>query len=374
MTKRPTLAVGLMSGTSLDGVDAALVRIDGPTQATLLDFLTRPYTDDERTELRGALNPSGSAGTRGLARLHVRLAEWSAEAVQALLVQSRTPASELTLIAFPGQTVWHEPPVVTWQLGEPAVLAERFGVRVVSGFRARDVAAGGQGAPLVPMADVLLFASPDGPRVLLNLGGMANLTYVPRRADEAGVLAFDTGPGVAIIDGVARLVDGRRSYDRDGAIAARGTPREEVLAELLADPFFATLPPKSTGRERFGDGYARALHQRVPGPDGVATAVELTARSVAAAIRQWVPARVEVVASGGGCHHPGLMTSLQRHLETSPGCHGLRRFDDLFFPGDAKEAVAFALLGYLTLHGQPGNVPAATGASGPRVLGSVTPA
>jgi len=374
MTERPTLAVGLMSGTSLDGVDAALVRIDGPTQATLLDFLTRPYTDDERAELRGALNPSGSAGAPGLARLHVRLAEWSAEAVQALLVRSRTPASELTLIAFPGQTVWHEPPIVTWQLGEPAVLAERFGVRVVSGFRARDVTAGGQGAPLVPMADVLLFASPDGPRVLLNLGGMANLTYVPRRADEAGVLAFDTGPGVAIIDGVARLVDGRRSYDRDGAIAARGTPREEVLAELLADPFFAAPPPKSTGRERFGDGYARALHQRVPGPDGVATAVELTARSVAAAIRQWVPASVEVVASGGGCHHPGLMTSLQRHLQTAPGRHVLRRFDDLFFPGDAKEAVAFALLGYLTLHGQPGNVPAATGASGPRVLGSVTPA
>jgi anhydro-N-acetylmuramic acid kinase len=257
-------------------------------------------------------------------------------------------------------------------LGEPAVLAERFGVPVVSGFRARDVAAGGQGAPLVPMADVLLFASPDTPRVLLNLGGMANLTYVPRRAQEDGVFAFDTGPGVAVIDGLAKLIDGRRSYDRDGLLAAQGRANEDVLAELLSDPFFASEPPKSTGRERFGDGYARALHEKVPGADGVATAVELTARTIADAVRRWIPAGVEVVASGGGCHHPGLMASLARHL-TDGGNHALRRFDDLFFSGDAKEAVAFALLGYLTVHGQPGNVPAATGATGSRVLGTVTP-
>jgi anhydro-N-acetylmuramic acid kinase len=370
MSERPTLAVGLMSGTSLDGMDAALVRLEGPTHATLLDFVTRPYTDSERTEIRAALN---GATAPSLARLHVQVAEWAAEAVQTLLVQARVPASDLTLIAFPGQTVWHEPPVVSWQLGEPAVLAERFGVRVVSGFRARDVAAGGQGAPLVPMADVLLFASAEAPRVLLNLGGMANLTYVERRAQEDGVLAFDTGPGVAVIDAVARLVDQRRSYDRDGKIAAQGTANEETLTELLADPYFATAPPKSTGRERFGDEYARALHQRVPGADGVATAVELTARTVADAVARWTPAGVEVVASGGGCHHPGLMAALSRHL-TARGGHPLRRFDELFFPGDAKEAVAFALLGYLTLHGQPGNVPAATGAEGPRVLGTVTPA
>ncbi|MBA3343777.1 MAG: anhydro-N-acetylmuramic acid kinase [Gemmatimonadales bacterium] len=376
MTERPTLAVGLMSGTSLDGVDAALVRLEGPTHATLLDFVTRPYTDGERAELRSALDPSPNGSAKGpmLARLHVRIAEWAADAVQTLLAQARVPASELGLIAFPGQTIWHEPPLVSWQLGEPAVLAERFGVRVVSGFRARDVAAGGQGAPLVPMADVLLFAAAAGPRVLLNLGGMANLTFVPQRAIEDGVLAFDTGPGVAVVDGLARLVDPRRSYDRDGRLAAQGVPDEAVVAELLADPFFATPPPKSTGRERFGDHYARALHQRVPGTNGVATAVELTARSVAAAVGRWIPGGTEVVASGGGCHHPGLMTSLERHLAALPGAHALRRFDDLFFPGDAKEAVAFALLGYLTLHGQPGNVAAATGARGPRVLGTVTPA
>ena len=369
MTERPTLAVGLMSGTSLDGVDAALVRLEGPTHATLLDFVTRPYADEERAEIRQAFNGSTAPA---LARLHVRVAEWAAEAVQAVLVQGKVPASDLSLIAFPGQTIWHEPPLVSWQLGEPAVLAERFGVSVVSGFRARDVAAGGQGAPLVPMADVLLFASADSPRVLLNLGGMANLTYVKRRAQEEGVLAFDTGPGVAVVDAVARMVDQRRSFDRDGKIAAQGTVHEDVLATLLEDPFFAAPPPKSTGRERFGDQYARELHQQAPGPDGVATAVELTARTVADAVARWTPAGVEVVASGGGCHHPGLMASLGRQL-AGRGNHPLRRFDELFFPGDAKEAVAFALLGYLTLHGQPGNVPAATGAGGSRVLGSVTP-
>jgi anhydro-N-acetylmuramic acid kinase len=370
VSERPTLAVGLMSGTSLDGMDAALVRLHGPTHAELLDFVTRPYADDERASLRAALS-GGDAPS--LARLHVRLADWAAEAVDTLLAQAQVPASDLGLIAFHGQTVWHEPPLVTWQLGEAAVLAERFGVRVVSNFRARDLAAGGQGAPLVPMADVLLFAAPDGPRALLNLGGMANITYVPRRGEEDGVLAFDTGPGVAIVDAVARQVDGRRAYDRDGLIAARGRPNEDALRDLLADPFFAMAPPKSTGRERFGDAYAAALATRVPGPDGVATAVELTARSVAAAAARWTPPGTEIVVSGGGCHHPGLMRALERHLGDAGG-YQLRRFSEIFFPGDAKEAVAFALLGYLTLHGQPGNVPAATGASGARVLGTVTPA
>jgi anhydro-N-acetylmuramic acid kinase len=370
VTEQPTLAVGLMSGTSLDGMDAALVRLQGPTQANLLGFVTRPYGPEQRAQIRSALD---GAPASTLARLHVKLAEWAADAVQSVLVSTGIPASDLSLIAFPGQTIWHEPPIVSWQLGEPAILAERFGVRVVSGFRARDVAAGGQGAPLVPMADVLLFASADAPRILLNLGGMANLTYVERRAVDDGVLAFDTGPGVAVIDATARLVDGTASYDRDGRIAARGKVDQEVLAELLADPFFAAPPPKSTGRERFGDDYAAALYRRRPGPHAVATAVELTAQTVAAAIGRWTPAGVEVVASGGGCHHPGLMSALAQNLELQ-GKHPLRRFDELFFAGDAKEAVAFALLGYLTLHGQPGNVPAATGAGGPRVLGMVTPA
>jgi anhydro-N-acetylmuramic acid kinase len=358
-----------MSGTSLDGVDAALVRCDGPTQVQLLQFHTRPYSTADRGTILAAL----ARGTpRELALLHVRLAEWAAEAVETLLQQAHTRASDLGFIALHGQTIWHEPPTVSWQLGEPAVLAERFGVRVVSGFRARDVAAGGQGAPLVPMADVLLFGHPERPRVLLNLGGMANFTYVPRRAVEAGALACDTGPGVAVVDAVARLVEPSLAYDVDGTLARRGRVDQAVLAHLLADSFFAAPPPKSTGRERFGAAYAEKLHHAVPGPDGVATAVELTARTVAEAIRRWAPGAPEVVGSGGGMSHPVLVGRLGALL----GERGipLLRFDDLFFSGDAKEAVAFALLGYLSIHGQPGNLPGATGAGGPRVLGQITPA
>jgi anhydro-N-acetylmuramic acid kinase len=367
MTGRPELVVGLMSGTSLDGVDAALVRFDGPTRAELLGFVTRRYTDERREELLRALE--GEATPQDLARLHVRLAEWAGEAVERVLAQAHVKASDLAAIAFPGQTLWHEPPTVSWQLGEPAVLVERFGVRVVSGFRASDVAAGGQGAPLVPMADAELFGAPDHPRILLNLGGMANLTWVERLGREETAFAFDTGPGMAVIDATARIVDPALPFDRDGAVSARGMVDPALLRDLLADPFFAAPPPKSTGREHFGSTYVAALIERAPGADAVAAAVELTARTVADAVARWVPPTPEVVVSGGGAHHPGLMRALERDL---PRGTTLRRFDDLFFPGDAKEAVAFALLGLLTLHGQPGNIPRATGARGPRVLGGIT--
>ncbi len=368
MTERPSLVVGLMSGTSLDGMDAALVRFEGPTEATLLAFVTRSYAAAERGRIEAAIDRGGA---RDLALLHAALGEWGAETVQAVLDAGHARAVDLDLIGFHGQTIWHEPPRVTWQLGEPATIAERFGVRVVSGFRGRDLAAGGEGAPLVPMADVLLFGA-DHPRVLLNIGGMANLTFVPRRAVETGCFAFDTGPGVAIIDAIARLLSPGLPYDRDGTIAASGSADRAALARRLGDPYFMMSPPKSTGRERFGAGYARALSEEVPGADGVRTAVELTAASIADQIRRWTPPRVEVVASGGGCHHPLLWESLSQRLGEQG--RALHRFDDLFFPGDAKEAVAFSLLAYLAVHGQPGNVPAATGAAGPRVLGMVTPA
>ncbi|NOT10019.1 MAG: anhydro-N-acetylmuramic acid kinase [Gemmatimonadales bacterium] len=371
MTERPSLAIGLMSGTSLDGMDAALVRFRGPTHAELVGFAHRPYHPEERRELEDAIERQ-DGGARRLAHLNVRLAEWAAEAVEEVLSRSRVHADAVDLIAFHGQTVWHEPPIVTWQLGEPALLAERFGVRVVSGFRARDVAAGGEGAPLVPLADVLLFGADDHARILLNIGGMANLTFVPRRAVSEGSFAFDTGPGVAVLDAVTRLHDPSLAFDRDGIVSARGVANGAILSELLEDPYFSAPPPKSTGRERFGSAYARALFERLPGPDAAATAVALTARSITEAILRWTAAGTEVVASGGGCHHPGLWARLTEELHSAG--RTLRRFDELFFPGDAKEAVAFALLGYLTVHGQPGNLPAATGARGPRVLGTVTPA
>ncbi len=212
--------------------------------------------------------------------------------------------------------------------------------------------------------------------MLLNLGGMANLTYVPRRAQEDGVLAFDTGPGVAIIDAVARMVD-RDCPSIATASSRLGARSNEGALDGASGRrvFRRSRHPRAPAVSASATSTPRRCIARVPGADGVATAVELTARSVADAVDRWIPGDADVVASGGGCHHPGLMATLSdldcSHSERS---HALRRFDDLFFPGDAKEAVAFALLGYLTLHGQPGNVPAATGARGPRVLGTVTPA
>ena len=372
MTHRPEYVIGLMSGTSLDGVDAALVRFDDMMHATLVAHVTRPYEPEERAQLFSVLE---HADLRTLALLHVRLAHWASDAVEAVLAAAHLPASKLDLIAFPGQTLWHEPPAVTWQLGEPAILAERFGVRVVHNFRARDVAAGGQGAPLVPAADVLLFGDTDGPRALINIGGMANVSYVPRRGEEQGAFAFDTGPGVAVLDAVTAMTERGRAFDRDGALARKGTIHEAVVAELLADPWFMAPPPKSTGRERFGAPYARALQARLPGPDGVATAAAMSGRSIAEAIYRFLPKDVPLVGSGGGMHHPMLVHELESRLAALRGRPvRVQPFGELFFNGDAKEAVAFALLGLLTVHGQPGNIPAVTGARGPRVLGAITPA
>lgn len=363
------LIVGLMSGTSLDGMDAAVVKVRGPTNVELVGFAHRPYSSAERAQIEAVLDGAGIADA---ARLHTALAEWAVDAVEVALELSHVRADALAGISFPGQTMWHEPPMVSFQLGEPAILAERFGVRVVHNFRARDVAAGGQGAPLVPAADALCFGATDHARILLNIGGMANVTWVRRRADMESVIAADTGPGMAIIDGVARLLNPKLPYDVDGKWAAKGKVNEEVLAELLTHEFFASPPPRSTGRELFGQSYAAALNRRVPGAHGVATAAALTATSIADFCVQHLPAASEVVAAGGGTHHPVLMQMLSERLQAA-GME-LRRFDDLFFSADAKEAVAFALLGWLTLHGQPGNVPSATGAAGARVLGTVTPA
>lgn len=369
MSESPVLAIGLMSGTSLDGMDAALVRISGPTRIELLSFAHRPYASHERARIEAVLAGGPIAE---VARLHAALPIWAAEAVDAVLLNGHHRADQLGFIAFPGQTIWHEPPVVTLQLGAAAVLAERFGVRVVHDFRSRDVAAGGQGAPMVPMIDALCFGSESAPRVLLNIGGMANATFVSRRTSLDGVVAADSGPGMAIIDAIARLVDPDLPYDAGGALSERGKVRGNVLEELLADPFFALSPPKSTGREHFGADYAARLHRRVAGPDGVRTALMLTVESIAAFCEHHLPAAPEVVASGGGTHHPVLMRELAARLSRRGTV--LRRFDELFFTGDAKEAVAFAMLGWLSIHGQPGNLPAVTGAAGMRVLGSVTPA
>ncbi|MEO5824913.1 MAG: anhydro-N-acetylmuramic acid kinase [Gemmatimonadales bacterium] len=368
MTEPPMLMVGLMSGTSLDGVDAALVRISSSTALELVHFVHRPYSVTERGRIAAILE---GRTIREVALLHASVSHWACEAVDALLAAAHVRADTVAAIAFPGQTAWHEPPNVSFALGEPAILAERFGVRVVHGFRARDVAAGGQGAPLVPIADALCFGAPDHARVLLNVGGMANVTWVGRRGVLDDVVGADTGPGMAVIDGVARLVNSALPYDVDGELAARGVVDPVALSALLADPFFATPPPRSTGREHFGADYASALHARVPGVDGVRTAVALTAESIAMFCTEYLPAAPEMVVAGGGVHHPVLMELLRNRMARHQVV--VRRFDELFFSGDAKEAVAFALLAWLTLHGQPGNLTGVTGARGIRVLGAITP-
>jgi anhydro-N-acetylmuramic acid kinase len=274
--------------------------------------------------------------------------------------------------------VWHEPGHSTWQFGEPAVIAERTGIGVVSDFRVRDVAAGGQGAPLVPIADALLFHDVQRWRALQNLGGIGNVTVVPPGGALKGVRAFDTGPGVGVIDGVTRLLFPELPYDVDGALARRGRACDDVVRQLLAEPYFASPPPKSTGRELFTRAYmerligmCRAARSAVVSEDIIATAVELTAQSIADAFRRFIPEPVaEVVVSGGGARNPALVDAISARL--SPVA--VTRFDDLFFDGEAKEAVAFALMGYLFVEGRSGNVPGATGARGQRLLGKWSPA
>jgi anhydro-N-acetylmuramic acid kinase len=365
------LAVGLMSGTSLDGVSAALVFLDSdPLRVGLVAFHQERYSAAERGAIVDAI---ARGGAKDLALLHVALAERFAGATLELLVRARVAPRDLSFVASHGQTVWHEPGKATLQLGSPGVLAERLGVRVVSDFRSRDVAAGGQGAPLVPLADVLLFGHPERGRLLLNLGGMANVTWVPRRGQTAGALAFDTGPGVAVGDAVTRRLDPEAAFDLNGERAGQGRVVERALTALLADPYFELSPPKSTGREHFGQACAdRVIELAGAGNDAVATATALTVESVARAIERWTPAAPddELVISGGGARNPVLVERLAARVQPRP----VRAFAELFFDGEAKEAVAFALLGLLALEGKPGNLPAATGARGPRVLGSVTPA
>jgi anhydro-N-acetylmuramic acid kinase len=370
--------VGLMSGTSLDGISAAVVRFTSgatkPIEAELLAFIGTSYSAEQRDRLTRALT-GGSA--QEYCRLAFDLGGWLADAAVAVLAEAGVPRADVQAIGSHGQTIWHEAPHSTWQLGEAAVIAERTGIDVVNDFRVRDVAAGGQGAPLVPIADAMLFAG-DEWRALQNIGGIGNVTVVPPGGQLDGVRAFDTGPGVTVIDAVTRDCVPGAAYDVDGAIAARGTIIGSVVDELMNHPYFASPPPKSTGRELFDRTYVDRLVARCrterpncSDADIVATATALTARSIADAYGRFMPEPVtEVLLSGGGAKNPTLVAMIARAVAPMR----VRAFADCYFDGEAKEAVAFALLAYLYTSRQPGNVPRATGARGPRVLGKLTPA
>ncbi len=347
------VVVGLMSGTSLDGISAAVARFrdadDGRVDVDLLAFTSRSYTASERARLSRAL---GGTTPGEYCRLNFDLGDWLADAAIRVMAEAGVARDDISAIA------------------------ERTGIDVVSDFRVRDVAAGGQGAPLVPIADAMLFSSPTDWRGLQNLGGIGNVTVVPPRGQIEGVRAFDTGPGAGVIDRVTRSLRPELPYDVDGKLAMAGRPNMQLVSELLAAPYFAAHPPKSTGPELFNDDYvkdliARARSAGASDEDIVATAVQLTAESVGDAYRRFIaePMR-EVLVSGGGAKNPALFAAIVK----SAAPVKVRHFDEVFFDGEAKEAVAFALLGYLHVTNRPGNVPSATGARGTRVLGKRTPA
>lgn len=375
-----TTFVGLMSGTSLDGVDVAVAELEGrqerPDDARLTAFRTFPYDHAFRGRLRAAT--AGEAGSAQLCELSFEIGRRFAEATCRTLEALGLAAEEVAAIGSHGQTVWHVPPGEgpgsTLQIGEPAVIAEVTAIPVVADFRVRDMAAGGQGAPLTAYFDRLLFGASEAARGVLNLGGMANVTALPAADGPGEPLAFDTGPGVALLDAAAhRLSDGRDAYDVDGRRAARGRVLPEALSEWLEDPFFRAAPPRSTGRERFSEARLERWlerHGEASGDDLLATLVELTARAVAQAAR-WIGFPLEeVYLCGGGARNPTLVGRLEERLAPA----AVRPLSALGWDGDAREAAAFALLARQHRLDIPVDLSWATGARGPRRLGKWVPA
>jgi anhydro-N-acetylmuramic acid kinase len=361
--KSPRIVLGLNSGTSADGIDAVLVALRDDARPEVLAFSHTPYPDALAGRVRGA----AAANAADLADLDVAVGHAFAEAAAALVART---GIAVDLVGSHGQTVFHQPRRASLQIGQAAVIAERLAVPVISDFRTRDVAAGGEGAPLVPLADWILFAPATGYRALQNIGGIANVTVVGAAREDT--LAFDTGPGNMPLDGAARLLLGR-PWDEDGATAARGTADDALVAELLRHPFFAQPPPRSTGRETFGDAWLVPLLGRFDGrpADLFATLTRFVAASIADAYRRFVTPRtgaLPVFVSGGGAHNRTLLAELERALAPST----IGSITSLGLDPDAKEAVAFALLAHETLFCRAGNLPAATGARGPRILGKVT--
>jgi anhydro-N-acetylmuramic acid kinase len=365
------IAVGLMSGTSLDGIDAALVRIRPVRDSyriDLLNFQTLPF-EERLMESLSAILPPATGSVRAVAHVHRELGQAFASAVEG--VESDMP---IDYVASHGHTVWHEGNAhVTLQLGDPFIIRDRSRASVCYDFRTADCAAGGHGAPLVPYVDALLLRSADEDRVAINLGGIANLTVLSRGSAVDEALAFDSGPGMMLLNAfVSQRSGGRMRFDEEGMLGMRGRVHEGALGAMLADAYFAQLPPKTTGRERFGEQFllqhAGSLEE-LSIEDGAATLSALTAQTVADAVRSSSPAGAHLIVSGGGSRNQAVMTMLRERLV------GFRveRSDAMNVNPDAKEAIAFALLGYETLRGRPANIPRATGASVPAVLGAIAP-
>jgi anhydro-N-acetylmuramic acid kinase len=382
------IVAGVMSGTSADGINVALVRLTssshgraGTPSLHLLAHAEYPYPKQVRRAVLATMN-STKASVADLARLNFLLAELYADAV---LATQRRFHLKAEIVGCHGQTLYHqgEPArflgrkiAVTWQTGEGAVLAARVGVPVVSDFRPADMAAGGKGAPLVPFLDFLLYRDKRVGRIVQNIGGIANLTAIPPGATSNQVMAFDTGPGNMLIDAVTERLFSK-PYDRDGRIACSGAVLDRVINDLMRGPFFRRKPPKTAGREEFGREFAQEFIRkcgRGDKRDMVATATALTATSIADALRRFVVRRTgtyrDFIVSGGGANNPTLMAMLANELR--PLGLQIRSSDEFGLPSEAKEAAAFALLAFQTWNRQPSNVPSATGAKGPAILGKIS--
>ncbi len=383
-TKR---VIGLMSGTSVDGVDAALVEIREhglETQVELLAFHSHPFEADVRYRIFDLFQPETSRVDE-LCQMNFLIGEIFAEAALSVIREAELAVEEIDLIGSHGQTVYHLPPQAgaeyvpsTLQIGEPAVIAYRTGIPTIANFRVADLAAGGQGAPLVPYVDFLLFRRADRTVALQNIGGISNVTLIPAGASASDVQASDTGPGNMIIDSVMEiLTDGAERYDNAGQFAAQGNVCESLLREWLGHPFIKAAPPKTTGREAFGRQFAnqaleQAQNRNVGQADLVATLTAFTAETICDYYRQFLFPHYsvnEIYISGGGSHNLTLMGHLERLFQPIP----LLPIDSIGFSSDAKEAIAFAVLATEAIHGHPTNLPQVTGASRPMVLGTFTP-
>jgi anhydro-N-acetylmuramic acid kinase len=377
------IIIGMISGTSADGIDAALCEITGQLpglQARILAATTQPYPAEVRQRVLDACVP-GMSRIDTICQLNYELAEHFAATALTLFERAGMKAGDIDLIGSHGQTVWHSALEdgrvnATLQLTEAAVLVERTGITTISNFRARDVAAGGQGAPLVSYLDWLLLRHPEHWRAVQNIGGIGNVTFLPPLSDDNSLpLALDTGPGNVLIDAaVTELTDGEQTFDHDGAMAQSGQVDTEWLERLLQHPYYERQPPKTTGRELFGTEMARQLveegHGRGRTPqDIVATLTALTAHSIADAYRRFAPSPVgEVIVAGGGSNNPALLAMLRELVKPA----SLLTHEDIGLSSDFKEAMLFALLAHETWHARPGNLPTLTGARHPVVMGQIT--
>jgi anhydro-N-acetylmuramic acid kinase len=378
------LAIGLMSGTSLDGMDAALVEVarqkqSGTYRFALRAFETQPYDERLRAEIAHAAH-GGAIDVARLARLDAALASVAVRGVFSVCRRAHVATREVTVIGSHGQTVFHGPTAaegrVTMQIASPARIAALTGITTVGDFRTADVAAGGEGAPLMPIVHRMLFSDPRRRRAVQNLGGIGNVTWLGRGGDE--VLAFDTGPGVMVIDEVTRIATrGRQACDRDGRLASRGKPDRAILARLLRDPYFARRPPKSTGRERYGRGFAvrlaaSAARRGLAATDLVATATAFTAHSIADQYRRFIVPRRgldEVWLAGGGAHNPALVEMIASLLAPLP----VGSIEEIGGHADGLEAVGFAILACAALDGVRFDLRSITGARTPVSLGVIAP-